>query len=69
MPDVPEDLRLAWEAAAHGAVESPPAQTRWASANIPEQFAVLVRCLDEAQHVELLGRFPADGLECRALLS
>jgi hypothetical protein len=69
VPEVPEELRLAWEAAARAAVEAPPAEKHQAKANIPEQFAVLVTCRDEAQQVELLGRFKADGLECRALVS
>jgi hypothetical protein len=33
-----------------------------------EQHAILVTCRDEAQQVELLARFHADGLDCRALL-
>jgi hypothetical protein len=36
---------------------------------IPEQYLVLVTCRDEKQQVELLARFQAEGLECRALLS
>jgi len=35
----------------------------------PEQFLVLVECDDEAHQVQLLQRFQADGLKCRALLS
>jgi hypothetical protein len=34
----------------------------------PEQFLVLVTCRDEQQQVELLERFNAQGLECKALL-
>src|SRR5258706_13570498 len=53
VPEVPEDLRLAWEAAARAAIESPPAETRSARTGIPEQFAIMVECRDEAQQVEL----------------
>ena len=35
----------------------------------PEQFLILVQCRDEAHQVELLGRFEAEGLTCKALLS
>jgi len=34
----------------------------------PEQFLVLIECRDEAQQVELLNRFAAEGLTCRALV-
>jgi hypothetical protein len=69
VPEVPEDLRLAWEAAARAAIESPPAETRSARTNIREQFAIMVTCRDEGQQVELLRRFQQEGLECKALLS
>jgi hypothetical protein len=36
---------------------------------LPEQYLVLVECRDEQQQVELLERFTAAGLKCRALLS
>ena len=36
---------------------------------LPEQYLVLVECRNEAQQVELLERFTAEGLRCRALLS
>jgi hypothetical protein len=36
---------------------------------IPEQFLILVTCRDEKQQVELLGRFSAEGLECRAMMA
>jgi hypothetical protein len=69
VPDVPEDLRLAWEATARAAIESPPSPERWPKKTIPEQYAVVVTCRDEAQQVELLTRLHAEGLDCRALLS
>ncbi len=54
---------------ARAAIESPPSPAGRAKASIPEQYAVLVTCRDEAQKIELLRRFHADGLACRALLS
>ena len=35
----------------------------------PEQFLVLIECADEQEQTALLGRFQAEGLKCRALLS
>jgi hypothetical protein len=35
----------------------------------PERFLVLIECADEAQQVELLQRFNAEGLRCRAIVS
>jgi hypothetical protein len=35
----------------------------------PERFLVLIECTDEAQQVELLQRFGAEGLRCRAIVS
>ena len=67
-PPVPEDLRLAWEATARDALEAPPADRR-PQPRLEAQFAVLVTCRDEAQQVDLLRRFHAEGLECKALLS
>jgi hypothetical protein len=68
VPEVPEELRLAWEAAARAAVETPRANHRPAS-SLPGQFAVLIPCRDEAHQVELLARFRREGMECKALLS
>jgi hypothetical protein len=62
-------LRLAWEATARAAIEQPAGENRGAKDNLPEQFTVLITCRDEAQQVELLGRFHAEGLDCRALVS
>ena len=36
---------------------------------IPEQWMILVECIDEVQQVELLQRFSDEGLQCRALTS
>ena len=35
----------------------------------PEQFLILIECRDEGHQVELLAKFQADGLACKALLS
>jgi hypothetical protein len=35
---------------------------------LSEQFLVLITCRDEKQQVELLDRFHAEGLECKALV-
>lgn len=37
--------------------------------SIPEQFLILVECADESTQVELLERFQAEGLKCKALVS
>jgi hypothetical protein len=36
---------------------------------IPEPWLVLVTCRDEKHQLELLARFQAEGLPCKALLS
>ena len=36
--------------------------------DVPAQYMVLVMCKDERQQLELLGRFAAEGLDCKALL-
>ena len=69
VPEVPEDLRLAWEATALAAIDKPEGASRWAKTNIPEQFAIIVTCRDEPHQVELLMRLHAEGLNCKALLS
>jgi hypothetical protein len=45
------------------------ATRRPANKALPEQFAVIVECADEAEQKKLLQRFHAEGLKCRALLS
>ena len=68
-PAVDADLQAAWRA---------EAEACWAAAAVapgleispgPDQFLILVTCRDERHQVELLQRFHAEGLECRALLS
>jgi len=68
-PTVSPDLRAAWEAAAAGAL-MPSATPFGREVSMgPRQFLVLITCRDEKHQVELLERFIAEGLECRALLS
>ena len=57
-------LAAAWEAAAAEVLQRKPEPL----GAIPEQFLILVTCRDEKQQVELLGRFSAEGLECRAMM-
>ena len=65
-PTDSEELRAAWEAAAHAALEEkPPRQVEMG----PEQFLILLTCRDEKQQTELLERFRGEGMECKALLS
>jgi hypothetical protein len=68
-PAESEELRAAWEEAARKCLEVPPTALGRASAGIPAQYLVLVTCRDEGHQVELLERFQAEGLECKALLS
>jgi hypothetical protein len=63
---VSEDLRAAWEAAVQTALADRP---RRSFDGVPEQFLVLITCCDERHQVELLERFRAEALDCKALLS
>jgi hypothetical protein len=45
------------------------AAARPGTAEVVEQWLVLVSCRDEKHQVELPARFQAEGLPCRALLS
>ena len=69
-PPVPPELEEAWQAAAQACLETPPAKEGgpWGQALV-EQWYVLVECRDEKQQVELLTRFKAEGLTCKAVLS
>jgi hypothetical protein len=64
-PTDSNDLAAAWEAAAAQVLEREPEPL----CAIPGQFLILVTCRDEKQQVELLGRFSAEGLECRAMMT
>jgi hypothetical protein len=60
------ELRAVWEAAAQAALEDKP----WRPVEMgPEQFLILLTCRDERHQAELLQRFHAEGLACKALLS
>jgi hypothetical protein len=68
-PTVSPELQTAWEAAARACLEVAAPRDRPQVAAIPEQYLLLVTCRDEKHQVELLTRFQAEGLDCRALLS
>lgn len=62
------ELAQLWQGTVQPTQNGPP----WklvAEATIPEQYLVLVTCRDEAHQVELLQRFAAENLQCKALLS
>jgi hypothetical protein len=67
-PPVPPELQEAWQAAADACLEPPQGQ-RWGAESLEEHWYVLVTCRDERQQVELLTRFQADGLTCKAVLA
>jgi hypothetical protein len=68
VPEVPEDLRAAWEATAQAALEPAPPESQQHEALV-EQYLVLITCKNEAEQRDLLRRFTAEGLPCKALLS
>jgi hypothetical protein len=69
-PPVPEELQAAWRAEAEAALAAMRSELpKQRVEAVVEQFLVVVTCRDEGHQVELLRRFHADGLECRALLS
>ena len=51
------------------ACREPPKGKRWGGEALAEQWYVLVTCRDEKQQAELLTRFKAEGLTCKAVLS
>lgn len=60
-------LKAAWSAAAQ-ALLGDDRPTRYIN-NFPEQFLVLVTCRDERHQCEVLARFAAEGLQCKALVA
>jgi hypothetical protein len=67
-PAVSPDLKAAWEAAAQACLG--PDEPKGAGVVPgPEQWLVLLTCRDEKHQLELLARFQAEGLPCRALMS
>jgi hypothetical protein len=67
-PPVPPELQEAWQAAAEACL-GPAKNRRWGGEPLEEQWYVLVTCRDERHQVELLARFQADGLTCKAALA
>jgi hypothetical protein len=68
-PAVPPELEAAWQATARALLTDEGSKKGFDSAALPEQYYVLVTCRDEKHQVELLTRFQADGLTCKAVLS
>jgi hypothetical protein len=66
-PAVPHELKEAWQAAQ--ACLEPPKGGWLRGEALVEQWYVLVTCRDEKHQVELLGRFKAEGLTCKSVLS
>jgi len=67
-PQVDPELDATWQRAAQALLEAlsdPPRRFH----DVKEQFLVLVTFRDEKQQVQLLQRFAAEGLECKALVS
>src|SRR5438105_1831557 len=67
-PTPSPELQAAWRAAANAIAEGADLM-RPSVPMGPEQWLVLITCRDELHQVELLDRFLAEGIECRALLS
>lgn len=67
-PPASPELEAAWAAAEELSrkMKEPPSK---GIETIVEQFLVLVTCRDEKHQVELLRRFKAEALECKALLA
>jgi hypothetical protein len=61
------ELQAAWAAAAQAIADAD--LTRPSVPMGPEQWLILITCRDEMHQRELLERFLAEGLPCRALLS
>ena len=61
------EVETAWEAAREKALSR--FAERPGIKSLPEQFYVLIPCRDEDHQVELLQRFLAEGIECKAVLS
>jgi hypothetical protein len=69
--DTPADspiLTELWESLSRHAAEACAALPD-ATANVPEQFLILVECADETEQIRLLERWRAEGISCRALIS
>ena len=66
-----EAVRQIWEAveAAGQCVSAAIEKAKRDQSELAEQWLLLIECDDEPHQVELLQRFQAEGLRCRALLS
>jgi hypothetical protein len=65
-PTESPELEAAWRAAATAAINP---ERPGPEAVMKEQYLILITCRDERHQVELLGRFAAEGLACKALMS
>jgi hypothetical protein len=68
-PAVAPELEAAWQAAAEAVLQQRPEPGHHEVKLGAEQFLVLVTCRDEKHQLEMLARFQAEGLPCRALMS
>jgi hypothetical protein len=68
-PPAPPELQAAWEAAAGAVLAEEAGGMRLKGEELPEQYYLLLTCRDEKHQVELLGRFQAEGLTCKAVLA
>ena len=66
---VQPELAALWEEAARQSLEAVEGARKPIAQRVAEQYLVLVMCQDEKQQRELLDRFQAEGLACKALLS
>ncbi len=68
-PTAEPDLAGMWEDAARQSAEAAERLALPEPKAIPDQFLVLLTCRDEKHQVQLLARFQAEGLTCKALMS
>jgi hypothetical protein len=61
--------RQAWRGSLKECAAPPSKEKSARGETIEEQWYVLVTCRDEKQQVELLTRFQAEGLTCKAVLA
>ncbi len=66
-PTAEPELEAMWAEAAREGMEALAREP--IGQEVAAQYMVLVMCEDEGQQLELLGRFAAEGLDCKALLS